>query len=51
VRGLPLREAVRRLHAAGFKVRLSNASSGGTAPSAGTVAPPGTVVQLNRPIE
>jgi cell division protein FtsI (penicillin-binding protein 3) len=51
VRGLPLREAVRALHAAGFKVRITGAPSSGTSPSAGTVAPPGTLVQLSRPLE
>jgi len=48
VRGLPVREAVRALHAAGFRVRLGTSSAAGTMPAAGTVSPPGTLVQLNR---
>jgi cell division protein FtsI (penicillin-binding protein 3) len=48
---LPLRDAVRVLHSAGFKVRIVRASPGGTMPSAGTIAPPGTLIQLNRPLE
>jgi cell division protein FtsI (penicillin-binding protein 3) len=51
VRGLPLREAVRALHRAGFKVRIGGSLVSGTSPSAGTVAAPGTLVQLSRPIE
>ena len=49
VRGLPVREAVRALHAAGFRVRLGAGSTVGTSPAAGTVSPPGIIVQLNRP--
>ncbi|MDQ6770761.1 MAG: penicillin-binding transpeptidase domain-containing protein [Gemmatimonadota bacterium] len=48
VRGLSVREAVRALHAAGFRVRLSKGLANGTLPAAGTISPPGTVVQLNR---
>ena len=48
VRGFSIREAVRALHAAGFRVRINNASASGTLPVAGTVATPGTIVQLNR---
>lgn len=48
VRGLTLRGAVRALHSAGFRVRLVNASASTTTPAAGTVAPPGSVVQLGR---
>jgi cell division protein FtsI (penicillin-binding protein 3) len=51
VRGLPLREAVRALHGAGFKVRIVGTPGSGTSPTAGTVARPGTLVQLSRPIE
>ena len=51
VRGLPVREAVRALHGAGFRVRLLRATPSGTSPAAGTIAAPGTVVQLARPIE
>ena len=57
VRGLDLREAVRSLHSAGFRVRLaraasassSGASAAGTTatnPAAGELAPTGTVVRL-----
>ena len=49
VRGLSIREAVRAIHAAGFRVRLSTGSSAGTSPAAGTMSPPGIIVQLNRP--
>lgn len=49
VRGLSVREAVRALHAAGFRVRIVTASSAGTSPAAGTIAPPGSMVQLARP--
>jgi cell division protein FtsI (penicillin-binding protein 3) len=48
VKGLSVREAVRALHAAGFRVRIANASASGTLPVAGTVAVPGTIIQLNR---
>jgi membrane peptidoglycan carboxypeptidase len=51
VAGLQLRDAVRALHSAGFKVRIVRAPQSGTLPAAGTVAPPGTLVQLNRPLE
>src|SRR6266516_2173727 len=51
VRGLSVREAVRALHGAGFRVRLLVTPSTGTSPAAGTIAPPGTVVQLSRPVE
>jgi membrane peptidoglycan carboxypeptidase len=48
VKGLSVREAVRALHAAGFRVRIANTAAPGTLPVAGTVATPGTIVQLNR---
>jgi cell division protein FtsI (penicillin-binding protein 3) len=51
VRGLSVREAVRALHSAGFRVRLVATPSTGTSPGAGTIAPPGTIVQLSRPVE
>ena len=51
VRGLTVREAVRAIHNAGFRVRLIGASSVGTFPVAGTLAAPGTLVQLSRPLE
>lgn len=49
VRDLSVREAVRSLHAAGFRVRLRTGSTTGTSPVAGTIAPPGIIVQLTRP--
>ena len=51
VRGLSVREAVRALHAAGFRVRLSTGPTTGTSPVAGTISPPGIIVQLNRPAQ
>ena len=48
VRGLSVREAVRALHAAGFRVRLSTGPTAGTSPAAGAISPPGIIVQLNR---
>ena len=48
VKEFSIREAVRALHAAGFRVRIANAPTRGTLPVAGTVATPGTIVQLNR---
>jgi cell division protein FtsI (penicillin-binding protein 3) len=51
VRDLPVREAVRALHSAGFRVRLSTGSTSGTSPAAGTISPPGIIVQLNRPLQ
>jgi cell division protein FtsI (penicillin-binding protein 3) len=51
VRGLTVREAVRAIHSAGFRVRLIGASTAGTLPAAGTIAAPGTLVQLSRPLE
>ncbi|HMG71295.1 MAG TPA: penicillin-binding transpeptidase domain-containing protein [Gemmatimonadaceae bacterium] len=51
VGGLSVREAVTRLHGAGFRVRILRASSASTFPVAGTIAAPGTLVQLSRPLE
>ena len=51
VRGLSIREAVRTLHGAGFRVRLLSASGAGTQPAAGTIIPPGSIVELARPLE
>jgi cell division protein FtsI (penicillin-binding protein 3) len=51
VRGLSIRQAVRALHGAGFRVRLITASSTGTLPAAGTMAAPGSLVQLTRPLD
>ena len=51
VRGLPLRDAVRSLHNAGFRVRITRGGCGGsaptsTSPAAGELAPTGTLVRL-----
>ena len=51
VRGLVLRDAVRSLHDAGFRVRLARIASGGgapssTSPTAGELAPAGSIVRL-----
>jgi cell division protein FtsI (penicillin-binding protein 3) len=51
VRGLALRDAVRSLHSAGFRVQLARGTAGGagsaaTSPSAGELAPTGTLVRL-----
>ena len=46
VRGLSVRAAVRAIHQAGFRVRLSEAATTYTLPAAGAMAPPGTLVQL-----
>jgi membrane peptidoglycan carboxypeptidase len=51
VRGLPIREAVRVIHAAGFRVRIIADGTAGTLPTAGTMAPPGSIVQLGRRTE
>jgi membrane peptidoglycan carboxypeptidase len=51
VRRLSVREAVRALHGAGFRVRVVTAASSGTLPAAGTMAAPGTLIQLTRPLE
>jgi hypothetical protein len=48
---LSVRQAVRALHGAGFRVRIVNSPSPGTHPAAGTMATPGTMVQLSRPLE
>jgi cell division protein FtsI (penicillin-binding protein 3) len=51
VRGLALRDAVRSLHDAGFRVRIARGSGSAssptsTAPAAGQLAPTGTLVRL-----
>jgi len=46
VRGLSLREAAHVLHAAGFHVQLDGGTTVGTAPAAGALVTPGTVVHL-----
>ncbi|HEY9516963.1 MAG TPA: penicillin-binding transpeptidase domain-containing protein [Gemmatimonadaceae bacterium] len=47
VHGLPLRAAVRELHRAGFRVRLSGfGTAGATSPAAGSLARPGALVRL-----
>jgi beta-lactam-binding protein with PASTA domain len=46
VRGLPLRDAVRSLHTAGFRVQLATGPDGVTSPPAGAIAPAGALVRL-----
>ena len=47
VRGLSLRDAVRSLHSAGFRVQLGpETGATSTVPGAGTLAPTGTLVRL-----
>ena len=46
VHGMALREAVARLHSAGFRVRLSRGASGTTTPAAGARVRRGTTVRL-----
>jgi cell division protein FtsI (penicillin-binding protein 3) len=49
IRGLQLRDAVRTLHEAGFRVHLARGPTGiafATSPATGTVAPAGTLVRL-----
>ncbi|MFN2399505.1 MAG: PASTA domain-containing protein, partial [Gemmatimonadaceae bacterium] len=47
VRGLPLRQAVLALHAAGFRVQINGfGSATSTSPGAGTVAKRGSLVKL-----
>lgn len=46
VRGLDLRDAVRSLHKAGFRVQLARGGAGATSPPAGELAATGTVVRL-----
>lgn len=48
VRGLPLRDAVRALHDAGFRVELAAGEDGVTWPAAGAVMSQGAVVRLQR---
>lgn len=47
VSALPLRDAVRALHQAGFRVRLS-AQGRGTTPRAGALLAPGSIVRLSQ---
>jgi hypothetical protein len=49
VAGMSIREAVRALHLAGFRVQLDNEIGSSTLPVAGTIVPPGTLVRLGRP--
>jgi hypothetical protein len=46
IHGMPLRDAVRSLHSAGFHVRLVRGADGATDPAAGSVVPAGAVVRL-----
>ena len=49
VRGMALRPAVSALHRAGFRVSLAHGPEVATAPAAGTLARPGTLVHLYSP--
>jgi cell division protein FtsI (penicillin-binding protein 3) len=51
VRDLSVREALRALHNAGFRVKIGAFPGSGTLPAAGTIVPPGTLIQLSRSIE
>lgn len=46
IRGLPLRQAARALHTAGFRVQLVGGVAGTTSPAAGTMAPAGSLVRV-----
>jgi cell division protein FtsI (penicillin-binding protein 3) len=46
VHGLPLRQAVHALHAAGFRVQLERGTDCATQPAAGTIVPAGALVHL-----
>ncbi len=46
VRGLPMRQAIHALHAAGFRVTLDSGVSGETKPAAGASIAAGAVVHL-----
>jgi cell division protein FtsI (penicillin-binding protein 3) len=49
VAGLPLRSAVRALHAAGFRVELTPGATPSLVPAAGTMLEPGRVVKVGVP--
>ena len=49
VRGLPLRQQVKVLHEAGFRVSIARGAEGGTSPAAGSLARTGTTVRLFQP--
>lgn len=52
VTGMELRDAVRALHGAGFRVRLVREGPHGTTqPAAGALAPAGAVIRLHHPLE
>ena len=46
IRGLGVRDAVRSLHSAGFRVQIAHGAAPATSPAAGELAPTGTVVRL-----
>ncbi len=48
VTGLSLRNAVRALHRAGFRVQLVNSQGASTLPAPGTMLTPGSIVKLQR---
>jgi cell division protein FtsI (penicillin-binding protein 3) len=49
ITGMTLRDAVRAMHAAGFRVALSNGSALAVSPAPGTLAPAGSLVRISRP--
>ena len=49
ITGMTLRDAVRAMHAAGFRVALSNGSALTVSPAPGTLAPAGSLVRISRP--
>jgi beta-lactam-binding protein with PASTA domain len=48
VRGLSVRDAVRTLHAAGFRVQIARGADGRTRPAAGASMREGSLVVLER---
>jgi hypothetical protein len=49
ITGMTLRDAVRVMHEAGFRVALSNGSVLSVSPAAGSLAPAGSLVRIYRP--
>lgn len=49
ITGMTLRDAVRVLHGAGFRVALLNGSGMSVSPASGTLVPAGSIVRLSRP--
>ena len=49
ITGMTLRDAVRAMHEAGFRVALSNGSVLAVTPAPGTLAAPGSLIRISRP--